>query len=165
MDVASPLLSSSVQCYNISTIEKKLGNPDVLVEGEQERCGTCPNCLGKSFFPSVSKDGMKTILFNIFLCGPNQITDRCTPQCVWQSIRNYPNSEPMILRSLSNRTTTTLGTIKKIMFQLIASQIIDIQFDTNENDILLGLGKVEEIGTEMAIMNVDTFWDNINSST
>ena len=67
MDVASLLLSSSGQCY-YNTIKKKLGNPYILVvEGEQERCGTCPNCLGKKTFPSVSKDGMKTILFDIFL--------------------------------------------------------------------------------------------------
>ena len=158
MSVAS-MLSSSVKCY-YTTIEKQLGNPDVLVENEQERCGTCPNCLGKSIFPLVSKDGLKTILFEIFLCGPNQITDRRTPQCVWRSIRNYPNSGPMILRSRSSRTIPPLGTIKKILFQLIASRIVDIQFDTNENDILLGLGKANEIGTELA-MNVDTFWDNI----
>ena len=81
MEVAS-LLSSSVQCYYIA-IEKKLGNPYVLVEGEQERCGTCPNCLGQKIFPpSVSKNGLKTILFDISVCGPNQITDRRTPQCV-----------------------------------------------------------------------------------
>ena len=63
VDVASLLSSWLVQCYNI-IIEKKLGNPDVLVEGEHKRCGTCPNCLGKQIFPSVS--GMKTILFDFF---------------------------------------------------------------------------------------------------
>ena len=68
----------------------------------------------------------------------------------------------MLLRSRSSRMTAPLGTIKKILFQLIASQIVDIQFDTNENDILLGLGKANETGTELA-MNVDTFWDNIKS--
>ena len=90
MDVAS-LFSSLVQCYYIA-IKKKLGNPYVLVEGEQERCSTCPNCLGQKIFPSVSKNGMKMILFDIFLCGPNQITDHHTPQCAWRSYRNYPNS-------------------------------------------------------------------------
>ena len=120
MDVAS-MLSSSLQCYYI-TIEKQLGNLDVLVENEAERCGTCPkNCLGKSIFPLVSKNGLKKILFDIFLCGPNQITDRRTPMCVWRSIRNYPNSGTLLLRSRSSRTTPPLGTIKKILFQLIAS--------------------------------------------
>ena len=67
----------------------------------------------------------------------------------------------MILRSRSSRTTPPLGTIKKIMFQLIASRIIDIQLDsTNENDVILGLGKATQTSTELA-MNVDTFWDNI----
>ena len=158
MAVAS-MLSSLVTCY-YTTVEKQLGNPDVLVENEAERCGTCPNCLGKSIFPFVSKDGLKTILFEIFLCGPNQITDRRTPMCVWRSIRNYPNSGRIILKSRSRRTPA-LGTIKKILFQLIASRIVDIQFNTNENDILLGLGKANETGTELA-MNVDTFWNDIN---
>ena len=40
--------------------------------------------------------------------------------------------------------------------------MVDIQFDTNENDILLGLGKANDNGTELA-MNVDKFWENINS--
>ena len=72
----------------------------------------------------------------------------------------------MILRSRSSRTTPPLGTIKKIMFQLIASRIIDIQFDTNENDVILGLGKANEATncTELA-MNEDTFWNNLNLCT
>ena len=152
MDVAS-LLSSSVHCY-YTRIEQKLGNPYVSIEGEQTRCGSCPNCLGNNLFPFISKDGMKTILFDIFLCGPNQITERRTPQRVWQSIYNYPNSGP----------TPPLGTIKKIMFQLIASKIIDIQFDTNENEVLLGLGKANDTTTELA-MNVDSFWDTVKIST
>ena len=160
MDVAS-LLSSSVQCYYI-TIEKKLGNPYVLVEGEQERCGTCPNCLGQKIFPSVSKNGLKTILFDISVCGPNQITDRRTPQCVWRSIRNYPNARPLILRSRESRTVPTLGTIKKILFQLIASQIVYIQFDSKENEVILGPGRATQNSTEMA-MNIDSFWDDIKS--
>ena len=92
---------------------------------------------------------MKTSLSDIFLCGPNQITDRRTPQCVWRSIRNCLNSGPMILRSRYSQTTPPLGTIKKIMFQLIASpRIIDIQFDTTkENDVILGLGKATQITT------------------
>ena len=163
MDVAS-LLSSSGQCYH-NTMEKKLGNLYILVEGEQEHCSTRPNCLGKNIFPSVSKDGMmKTIMFDIFLCGPNHMTDGRKPQCLWPSIHNYLNSSPMILRSCSSQTTPPLGTIKRIMFQLIASQIIDIQFDQNEKDVILGIGKANDTTTELA-MNVDALWDNLNLST
>ena len=50
------------------------------------------------------------------------------------------------------------------MFQLIASQIIDIQFDTIENEVLLGLGKANDASTELA-MNVDTFWDTVKIFT
>ena len=162
MDVAS-LLSSSGQCY-YNQIEKKLGNPYIAMEHEQERCGTCPNCLNKKIFPPVSKDGLKTVLFDIFLSGPNQMTGRRTPQCVWRSIRNYPNAGPMILRSCSSRTTPPLGSMKRILFQLIASRIIDIQFDQNENDILLGLHKANDTSTELA-MNVNALWDNLNLYT
>ena len=160
MDVAC-LLSSSSHCYYIR-IEQKLGNPYVSVEDEPSPCGSCPNCLGSHLFPYISKEGMKTILFDIFLCGPNQIKDRRTPQCVWRSIRDYPNSGPMLLRSRSRKTQPPLGTIKKIMFQLIASQIIDIQFDTVENEVLLGLSKANDATTELA-MNVDTFWDSVKT--
>ena len=62
----------------------------------------------------------------------------------------------MILRSRSSQTAPPLGTIKKIMFQLIASRIKDIQFDTNKKEVLLGLGKANDTTTELA-MNVDTF--------
>ena len=137
----------------------------VSIEAEQTQCGSCPNCLGNNLFPSVSKNGMKTILFDTFLCGPNQITERRTPQRVWRLIHNYPNSGPMILRSHSSRTTPPLvGTIKKIMFQLIASKIIDIQIYTNENEVLLGLQKADDTNTELA-MNVDSFWDTVKIST
>ena len=77
-------------------------------------------------------------------------------------MRNFPNSGPLILRSRSSRTTPPLGTIKKILFQLIASRIVNIQFDTNENGILLGLSKASDNSTELA-MNVDTFWEHITS--
>ena len=50
------------------------------------------------------------------------------------------------------------------MFQLIALQVIDIQFDQNENDIILGLGKANDTTTELA-MNVDALWDHLNLST
>jgi hypothetical protein len=56
-----------------------------------------------------------------------------------------------------------LGTIKKILFQLITSKIIDIQYDTKEDDVLLGLGRADEDSTEMA-MNKDSFWNDINTS-
>ena len=55
-----------------------------------------------------------------------------------------------------------LGTIKQILFQLIASQIIDIQFDQNENDIILALHKANDTTTELA-MNVDELWDNLSN--
>ena len=104
------------------------------------------------------------ILFDIFLSGPNQMRGCRKPQCVWQSIHNYPNTGPMKLRSRSSRTTPPFGSIKQILFQLIASRIIDIQFDQNENDIILGLHKANDTSTELA-MNVDELWDNLNLST
>ena len=48
----------------------------------------------------------------------------------------------------------TLGTIKKILFQLIASQIVYIQFDSKENEVILGPGRATQNSTEMA-MNID----------
>ena len=51
-----------------------------------------------------------------------------------------------------------------IMFQLIASQIIDIQFDTIENEVLLGLGEANGTTTELA-MTVDTFWYTVQTFT
>ena len=56
----------------------------------------------------------------------------------------------------------TLGTIKKILFQLIASQIVYIQFDSKENEVILGPGRATQNSTEMA-MNIDSFWDDIKS--
>ena len=50
------------------------------------------------------------------------------------------------------------------MLQSIALQIIDIQFDPNKNDVILGLGKANDKTIELA-MNVDRFWDNLNLST
>ena len=70
----------------------------------------------------------------------------------------------MLLRPRSSRTIPPLGTIKKIMFQLIASRIIDIQFDTIENEVLLGLGKANNAATESA-MNVDKFLDTVKTFT
>lgn len=160
MDVAS-LLASSSDCYYI-TIENKLGNPDVLIEVEQERCGSCPNCLGTKTFPLVSKNGLKTVLFDLFISGDNQITERRTPQCVWRSIRNYPNVGILLVRSRDSRTVPPLGTIKKILLQLISARIVDIQYDSKEDDVLLGLGRASLTSTDLA-MNVDTFWKQVNT--
>ena len=70
----------------------------------------------------------------------------------------------MLLRSRSDKTVPPLGTIKKIIFQLIASQIIDIQFDTIENEVILGLAKAKNTTTELA-MNVDSYWDTVKIFT
>ena len=160
MDVAS-LFASSVQCYYIA-IEKKLGNPQGEDQSTADNCaGHCPNCLGKKMFPKVCKSGLKTILFDIFISGPNQITDRRTPQCVWDCIRKYPNSGPLIFRSCESRNLPPLGTIKKVMFQLITSRIIQIQFDMEQNDIVLSLASPGERSTEMAMNSIDSFWDDM----
>ena len=65
-----------------------------------------------------------------------------------------------MLNSPDHRTVPPPGTVKKILFQLIACGIMDIQFDQTENDILIGLSKANEDSTDLA-MNVDNFWDDI----
>ena len=159
MDVAS-LFTSSVKCYYIAIERKKLGNPQGEDDTASVNCGHCPNCLGKKLFPAVDKGGLKSILFDIFISGPNQITDRRTPQCVWDRICKYPNSGPLIFRSRESQNLTPLGTIKKVLFQLIASRIVDIQFDLQDNDIILGLARSNPSSTEMA-MNIDSFFDDL----
>ena len=44
--------------------------------------------------------------------------------------------------------------------QLITSRIVDIQFDPEENDVILGPAKSSPSSTEMA-MKIDSFWDDM----
>jgi hypothetical protein len=56
-----------------------------------------------------------------------------------------------------------LGTINKILLQLISARIVDIQYDSKEDDVLLlGLGRASLTSIDLA-MNVDTFWKQVNT--
>ena len=56
--------------------------------------------------------------------------------------------------------TIKVSDVKKIIFQLIAFRIIDLKYDDEQSEIILGLARCHNNSTDLA-MNSDTFWNEM----
>ena len=76
-----------------------------------------------------------------------------------------PNSEVLgspssnVLKAKAN-SKIQVSAIKKIVFQLIAFRIIDLKYDEDQSEIILGLARCHAKSTDLA-MNSDTFWNEM----
>ena len=140
---AAKLFASSNQCYYVA-MEMKLGNPN----GDRTpppACGVCPNCENINIFPRVNKDGLKSALFDIFIGGSNI----CTPQHVCECLRDYPDFGVNVLKAKAN---------SKI--KVIDIHIIDLKYDEDQSEIILGLARCHDKSTDL-VMNTNTIWNEM----
>ena len=76
------------------------------------------------------------------------MTERRTPKLVWDTIKSYSRAKTLTFRSHEGTVTRTLD-VKKVVFQLIAFEIMQIKFDSKSNDIILVPTRSQCNSTEM----------------
>ena len=70
-------------------VELTLGNPDCLDEPSLA-CGNCPVCRNEKLFLTIKKEGMKSVLFELFIFGERAIQERITLKTLVNAIKTYP---------------------------------------------------------------------------
>jgi superfamily II DNA helicase RecQ len=162
-DVAK-LLASTTKCYYI-TLETYLGNPElpcqIIIQHPTDQCimpcGVCPNCTNEPLIPTLNKEGVKEVLFNILIDGTTAIRESRKWKLVLKSIRNYTNINTKFFGSRAR--TVTRGKITKAMFVLIAFGILNITLDGD--DIIISAAKCSHSNTDLAF-NSDVYWEPID---
>ena len=154
IEVATILLSS--KCYAVA-FETKLGNtfgPSV----EIPPCNDCPGCHEIKLFPKLNRDGVVEVLFNYFITTSTVLHK--TLENTIEYIRKYPNADHLLFRKKVKKLNPIF--IKKMLFVLIASKIINVCFDDKigpDGDITLHLATID-LSFVLALCD-DNSWSNI----
>ena len=156
------LLGNSKTCHK-QLLKIALGNPT----GDRTPfppCGRCSVCrVDIDMWPPLCKQGIWLIIFDVF-AGGNAINGKHTVKNVFDAICNYPDSSKHLFSSRSTKKTS-VGVVHKVLFILIASGIIDLEYKT-ENDreaahVVLCLAKVGALNPQRCLM-VNVYWNHIN---
>ena len=163
------LLASQNNCYYIS-FEQCLGNPSTcehstsspcgmcgLCRPNNIPCGHCPTCLGTEIFPMLNKEGVKLVLFHIFIDSDTSIKEIRKWKTVLEAMKNVPDVNKLMFHS--NARVVVRGKLMKALFVLIAFGIVNMRIDNDE--IILGAAKCKYSSTELAF-NKDEYWIPIN---
>ena len=156
------LVGNSKRCHK-QLLEIALGNPT----GDRTQfppCGRCSVCREDvDMWPLLCKEGVQLVVFDVF-AGGNAINGKHTMENVSDAIRNYPDSSKHLFSSRSTKKPS-LGAVHKVLFVLIASGIINLEYKTEDDreaaHVVLCLAKVGALNPQRCLM-VDRYWSNIN---
>ncbi len=161
------LLASQSKCYYIC-FEEFLGNPKTcnsmtspcrdcrICEPNDTPCGYCPTCTGTAIFPILNKEGVKLVLFHIFVDSDTSIKGERKWKTVLEAMKNVPDVNKLMFDSKAK--TVVRGKLMKALFVLIAFGIIKMKLEDGE--IIFGAAKCTESPTELAF-NKDEYWTPI----
>ena len=146
----------SSKCYAVA-FETKLGNtfgPSV----ELPPCYDCPACREIKLFPKLNRDGVVEVLFDYFIT-TSTVLHKTLDNTI-DYIRKVPNADHILFCKKVKNLNPLF--IKKMLFVLIASKILNVRFDPNigsDGDISLHLATINS-GFVLALCD-DNSWSNI----
>jgi superfamily II DNA helicase RecQ len=176
MNVARLMVANS--CQSIA-IELFLANPftgnnsSVLnpcrsralnVEGNSSLlspCGTCTFCNGIKLFPVLQRSGVCHMLFDLFISGPNIMSSTKEMNNVVKSIVDYPTANRLLFNSRSVKVEPIK--VKKMLFLLIAAEIIELVLVNGEIQLSLARSQSPYGNQTNLAMNENAHWNIISS--
>jgi len=163
LEVANILVSSK-QCFSI-LFECRLGNPDYQ-QHNLERCQNCPSCLGVKLFPKLNKQGLTSMLFNLFIDGDNLVPFPRDMNNVIKSIRKYKNAPQLMFGRREGAKDVKPIDVKKALFILIAKRVMKLSLvtevgDSTKHNITFGLARSETLGSTLLAFQDDSYWHDI----
>ena len=154
---SAQFLISSNECYS-KKFEKLLGNP-CMSQQTLDNCMHCPYCRNENLFPPLNKDGIRVVLFNVFIDGDHVIKSVRNLKNVVDAIKRYPKA-PQLLFHRPRASSVPGVDIKKALLILIARSIIKLSLDA-ENQVLFSLARSSQLESTLA-MNDEAYWSSIN---
>ena len=124
---------ASDQCIAVH-IESILGNPD-LTHQPSLPCGNRPVCSNTSPFLTIKKEGTKSVLLDLFVCGERTLNGKPNMKNLVKAMKDYPRIQEKIVADLRFRLTMDPNEIKKVLFMLVMHGILKLRYDKNENEV------------------------------
>jgi superfamily II DNA helicase RecQ len=127
----------------------------------------CPSCIGSGTLPHampISKQGIIEFLIDTFI---SSRSSDIRPIDVVRRLKEYPNVSTNVY-GLKRSTPPQSKFLEVTVMQLLASKLIDLYFDTNNNDdaiayVKLGVINSNEVnGTTTISYMIDDVWNNID---
>ena len=150
------------KCYYI-LLEEKLGNPELTNATPSANCGFCPFCRNERIFPAISKSGTTKVIFDVFIPPAQNGLVKQQPPLTLKSIvdiiRDYPNARCLITKS-KNKEKIAPDIVKKMLFLLLAAEIVTLQYNVEEKKAVFCLGRSSP-GSSIFAINENAFWTNI----
>ena len=134
-----------------------------MTEHQPPPCGKCSVCNNNiKMWPALCKPGVWLVVLDVFVSG-TMICGNHTMDNVSAAIQQYPTASKHLFSSHSN-CVPQLGTVHKLLFILIAADIITLKYikDTEKEKsyIWLDLAKVSNLDAQCCLM-IDSYWMNI----
>jgi hypothetical protein len=151
------LLASQSKCYYIC-FEEFLGNPKTCesitspcgecsqCEPNVTPCGYCPTCTGTEIFPILNKEGVKLVLFHIFIDSDTSIKEVRKWKTVLEVMKKVPDVNKLMFDS--NARVVVWGKLMKALCVLISFGIVNMK--VHDGEIVLGAAKCNTSATELA---------------
>ena len=120
-------------------------------------CNACTNCTQtRSPFERVSRDGVTTILMDLFISSTNETVLNMDNLVTY--IFDYPNSQQLIFdRNLAKYEKVR---IKKLLFQLITFEILTVVYSTTREEMIFQLSRTGSNVNDLSIHSNEA-WDNV----
>ena len=134
------------QCYH-ATMERLMANPYVSNTIRPSACfDACSFCKARvvPIFPSLVKEGVRTVLMQLFLGPLSMVTRPVIDKALVDSIRNFKGSNRLIFGVNSDKKPEPL-LVKKTILMLLAARILNYVVDRKETT--LGNFQVNIFGT------------------
>jgi hypothetical protein len=119
-------------------------------------------------FPCISRRGVVSVFFSLFIVGPSVILDIRRIATVIDSIKSMKHSTRMIYGTNSEKPPAPI-LVKKLLLMLIAAGILECQHvsvsanadgTSDEYDLALGLATIGPDGTTLCLHD-NSFWHRL----
>ena len=157
--MAKVLVSNGCFCVSI---EKILGNPDMKNHHIPLPCSECSICKNEKLFPQINKEGMKTVILDLFIFGENSIQEKPNLKNMVKAIKSYPNIQKLLLSGSRSHTGIEPVEIKIVIFMLVAHGFLKLRFDEETNGVVFSLAKLFHNESILALQ-YDAYWEAMNT--
>ena len=148
------LLASSSQCHYVD-FEKLL----YKTEGDQSsapNCRVCPNYSENYVFPTLNRNGVKKVLFDLLVDVDHCIRSERTAHVLVDRMRKMTGINDLLFKKRARNFEKV--DIMKSLFILIAFRILKLRLENGK--VTIRIAKLSTSETEPAC-NIDSYWDQI----
>ena len=143
------------QCFNVP-VESILGNPE-FNHHLPDPCCHCSACKNENPFFQINKEGMKSVLLDLFVFGDPGIEGKAHLKGLVNAIKAYPRVQEKIVSSSQSRLNMEPGEIKKVLFLLVAHGILKLHYERSSKLVIFRLAKSFHDTSVLALQH-DPYW-------